>query len=85
MHFDEVAVDLAAMERLDDSRLLQHLRECQVCAEVVAERRAWIALLTYGLSPLETILAVVLSETAPNSSDAGRDSAVRRARGWHGD
>ena len=85
MHFDEVTIDLAAMERLYDPKLLQHLGECQMCTGSVGERRAWIALLTYGLSPLETLHAIALSETTPTSSEDGHDRAARREGDWHGD
>jgi hypothetical protein len=85
MHFEEITIDLAATERLHDPKLLQHLGECQMCTESVRERRAWIELLTYGLSPLETIHAVALIETAPISLVDGHDRAARRERDFHGD
>ena len=85
MHFDEMTIELAATERLYDPNLLQHLGECQMCAQSVGERRAWIELLTYGLSPLETIQAVARSETNSTSSEDGHDRAARRERDWYGD
>jgi hypothetical protein len=55
-----------------------------MCAGLVGERRAWIGLLTYGLSPLDAIHAVALSGTTPAPSEDGHDRAWRRERDWYG-
>jgi len=84
MHLDEVSVDLAAVGRLYDPKLFRHLKECQMCAGLVGERRAWIELLTNGLSSLEATYAVALSGTTEAPSEDGHDRAGRRERDWYG-
>lgn len=38
------------MERLHDAKLQKHLDGCPMCTKQVAEHRAWIATLRFGLS-----------------------------------
>jgi hypothetical protein len=65
-HFSEEAIELAAMGRLRSENLQTHLDQCSECTDRVAEHRAWIATLKYGLitfNPIE-VFALIESRTA---------------------
>jgi hypothetical protein len=49
-HFNEEAIEMAAMGRLHNVRLQKHLSRCLKCTARVVEHRAWIAALRCALS-----------------------------------
>lgn len=67
-HLNEEAIELAAMGRLHDAKLQQHLSVCASCTKRVAGHRAWISALKCALS----LFVYPADVPAPRRNGAGR-------------